>query len=61
MAHENGPDLTSLAAITGSVGPSPYEGTSRASPHAPQAAGGRGRPGGRADDPLREVSPALAG
>src|SRR5579859_5660927 len=36
-AHENGPGLTSFAAITGSVGPSPYDGHRRASPHAPQA------------------------
>ena len=35
--HENGPVLTSLAATWGSVGPSPNEGQSRATPHAPQA------------------------
>ena len=35
--HENGPVLTSLAATTGSVGPSPNEGQSRAIAHAPQA------------------------
>jgi len=35
--HENGPDLTSVAATTGSTGPSPKEGQRAASPQAPQA------------------------
>ncbi len=59
--HENGPALTSLAAISGSVGPSPYDGHRRAS-----AARAAGRPAGVADPAavpdhaLREVRPVPA-
>jgi hypothetical protein len=35
--YENGPVLTSLRAVSSSVGPSPNDGHSRATPQAPQA------------------------
>ena len=35
--HGNGPGLTSFRAVSGSVGPTPNDGHSRAIPHAPQA------------------------
>jgi hypothetical protein len=35
--YPNGPALTSLRAVCGSVGPSPNDGQSRATPHAPHA------------------------